>query len=537
MRNNRLLGVAIAATLSLPLAVTHAATTGLQNVGSSIANELTAGLSNKILTGGTITSTSFDTLSGQDVVDVPTSGITYAIDVLGGSTAATLPKTKKAAVVYTISTGSQINKQVEVTFTLSEGVFAQTPMLGISDSGNQIVDADIVYLTGGQGAKSTTFRVHTERTNKQLENGDQLMLAYQFQDAPSLQAAGGKVEMTVAVVDSLDTNNPKGPLNPERTVTIANSGQALTAALKSEDAGTIYLSTQKDSKEFTGSGGAYIDTLTARIGFLTLKNEANFKQSDGEKDFLVGDSTTGADGKLKTGTKLEITSGQFSASSGKVSLYYSSATPPIIKTADVVQTGNSYTATFELGDTELANIRTNANGKDVEIRMGVDGSTVINTVENPPQATLTLDFEEDYVTDVTTGPTSMRQIGQDGMTCTVYNIPFKGNSDIPNIRITNESSTAGKLTAKMYDQNGNSIGDPAGLALNGGNPVGPGETIHVNSTTLVDEVGFPNWTGRAIMKVTATLPKIEVLLLIRNSAPGAPPTNISAGATGDACDI
>jgi hypothetical protein len=447
-----------------------------------------------------------------------------------------LPKTKQAAVVYTISTGSQIDKEVLVTFTLSEGVFAQTPTLGISDNGNNIVTTDIVFLTGGQGQSFTNFRIPADVTGKQLENGDQLMLAYQFQDAPSLKAANGKVEMTTALVDSKDTNNPKGPLNPERTVTIANSGQALTAALKSEDAGTIYLSTQKDSKEFTGSGsGAHIDALNARIGFLTLKNEANFKQSDGEQDFLVGDNT--GDGKLKTGTKLEITSGQFSASSGKVSLYHSSAIPTTIKTADVVQTGNSYTATFELGDTELENIRTNANGKNVEIRMGVDGSTVINTVENPPQATLTLDFEQDYVTDVTTGPTSVRQIGQDGMTCTVYNIPFKGNSDIPNIRVTNESSTAGKLTAKMYDQNGNSIGDPAGLPLNSGNPVGPGETIYVNSTTLVDEVGFPNWTGRAIMKVTATLPKIEVLLLIRNSAPGAPPTNISVGATGDACDI
>jgi hypothetical protein len=551
MRNNRLLGVAIAATLSLPVGVAHAATTGFQNVGSSIADEPTAGItSDKILTGAIgarkIGSTSFDDLFQTEVVDVPSGGITYAIDVLGGDASAKLPKSKKAAVLYTISTGSAIDKELLVTFTLSEGVFAETPTLRISDkddpavADDTIVATDIVYLTGGTGLSFVNFRVsasNPDKTlgNKKLENEDQLLLVYQFKDAPSLKAADGKVEMTATLADDTDTSTPKGPLNPERTVTIATSGQALTAALKSEAGGTIFLSTQEDSKKFRGSGGAYLGPTSARIGFLTIKNEANFKQSDGEKDFSVGDST--GDGKLKTGTKLEITSGQFSASTGKVSLYYGTANPTTIKTANVTKTGENYTATFDLGDTELKNIRDNANGKDVEIRMGVDGTTVINTVENPPQATLTLDFEQEYVTDITAGPTSMRQIGQDGMTCTVYNVPHKGNPDVPNIRITNESSTPGKLTAKMYDQDGKSIGDSAGRPLNGGNAVGVGETIHVNSTKLVDEVGFPDWEGRAMLEIIATLPKIEVLLLMRNIAPGAPPTNLSTGATGDACDI
>lgn len=538
MRNNKILGVAIAA-FSLPVGVAQADTVGFQNVGSSIVNEPVAGFpGDKILSGAVtsrkIGSTGFDTLFNTDVVDVPSGGITYATDVLGGSASAKLPKTKRAAVVYTISATSAIERESLVTFTLSEGVFAEDPELAIADQGKQYTTT-ISINKGGKGSPSVVFRVPATNS-KPLDDGDQLLLVYQFEDAPSLKAEDGTVELTAKLLDSNDD-----PVNPERTVSIATSKSALTAELSSEDTGTIHISTLDGSKFFKGSGAVIVNpdankkSKVVRIGYLKITNKTGTKESDGETDFLVG--TDPGDGKIQAGTtQLKITGGQFDASvsAKSVYLYYAAASQEIARADAVDDVAN--TATFDLTDAELTDLRTvGGGGKSIDIRLEVDGTTEINTVENRPEATLTLDFAADYVTDVTTGPTALRQIGKDGMVCVLYNVPGVERADEFNVRIINESNSPGKFTGKMYLDNGTINGPTSGIDLTGGQPLAAGATMHLNAEDL-ETLGFPRWSKRAILEITATLPKFEALVLMRSKATGIP-TNVSVGASGSGCSL
>jgi hypothetical protein len=525
MPNRRILILnTIAFIFSLPLTVVQA--TNLKNVNLTTHNNTVAAgnPAEHILSDGIPTST-FDNISdGNVIASVPDTGIVYATELFGNDSALTLPKNKRAAVLYTID--GQIDQIFKIIFTLSAGVFAQAPKLAISDKNNDGYTSlnDVSIIGGGQGNQQVSFIIDAD--NDVLENGDQLMLVYQLSGVKEVLAtADGQIDLTVEL-QSLDGL----PVNLKRTVTVARSKQAIQIELQSENSGSVNISTANQRQSFSGSGGAYIDKNTAQIGFIKITHFSTLSHqimaADGETPLKIGDGTDGeiVAGSDQGGSKLALTSGQFAASlspPGRVFLFIDEGNEIVAQVTD------KNTASFPLDKVALQKLST---GNEIPIRITVDGTTAINTVENPPEATLTIDFKQDYVTDI--GPLSQtfRQIHKDGVSCMIYIVP---DTSIPrekiNIRITNKSNVDGSVSGRMYDQDGNSIGVPAPLK-NG--LIAAGETMYLNAEDL--EKKF-SWTGRAMLEITATLPSLEVMALMRNQADRSLLTNLSVGASGNSC--
>jgi hypothetical protein len=525
MRNHKLslIKVVITAALALQMSIAPAASS-FRNVNSATHGNIVVAAGNpaeKVLNGGIPTGT-FDNISeGNALVDIPTGGIVYATELFGSENTLSLPSTKKAAVLYTID--GKVDRHFIITFTLSDGKFAGDPKLAISDAGSKYTTL-IAIMSGGNNASSVEFFVEAGTNN--LADGDQLMLVYQLKEVnTALATPDSQIELTV----ELKTPNDL-PLNPPQQVTLASAKQAVKAELKSETTGIVKISTSNDRKKLTGSGGgAYVDETTAQIGLLTITNFSTdtnkIVASDGETQFKVGEGTDSVvtTGSEEKGSKLTITGGQFDASKilpGEVYLYIDDSTK--IK-ANVT---NDNIATFQLDNTKLQTLST---GNDIAIRMTVDGSTAINTVENQPEATLTIDFNKDDITDI--GPLSqpLRQIHKDGTVCVVYIVPAP---EIPiekiNIRITNDSSIDGAVSGRMYNEDGKLIGS-ASLT---NTVLKAGETLYLGVADL--EKKF-SWTGRAMMEITAAFPNIQILALMRNQRDRSLVTNLSQGATGNSC--
>lgn len=531
MRHNKILAASIASLLALPLA--GQAQIGLRNVNSEDGSDgvtfatgwgVTAVLDAEDSSGPSGPGYDLDP-DNQTVVKVPYDGIVYARELFGVETPI-IPSGNKAAVVYQID--GSIGQKFEITFTLSDGKFSGDPELAISAAGyNGDVEDDInTNKTGGSGSNSVKFEVN-ESTTTNLHSGDLILLVYQLQDTSILAESGGKVEMSVKLTDEFD--GP--PIALGDTVTVAQSKRAITAEeLRSNDgeAGKVTIAVDDASKSFTGEGDAHTGSSdAARIGYLNIENEVDVYQSDGINQFILGD---GGDANTESST-LTITSGQFAASMatpGKVILYQGGSE---VATAEVSDEEN---ATFTWDNTTIDDIL-----GESEIRIVVDGSTEINTTENPPEANLTIHFEPEDGTagantpemnDIVVGPVELRQIKKDGLVCMVYNVPATGASDNFNLRITNNSSVSGTVEFKMYDSNGVEIASSAApVKLE----IEAGKTLYRNAAGLIED-GF-SWSGRAIMEIISTLPNLEVLAMLRSITPGSPLTNVSVGATGSSC--
>jgi len=531
MHTNRILTAAVAAALFSPT-ISYAAGSFV-NVDSAPGNTPD---SNPILATGNKPHSDFDLSTDLVVVTGDdTEGIKYASELFGSGSPEELPTGDYAAVLYTID-ATEVNLTFDLTFTLSDGAkFSGNPLLGIADSGASWDSEMGEPREGGNGDSEAVFEIKASEVGKSLIGGDQFLLLYKIQDADVL-ADGESIDMTAHLQERYNG----ALINPERTVQIATAESALSSVdLRGEDGGTIYISVADDSKLFTtkdsaGSDeGAYIGTQTAKIGLLKITEASDVMSSDGITAFKLGGTPT----ELATeGSKLEITGGQFAASletPGKLELV-NTETNSVIATATV---SDENTATFELTDTILNEIA-DPDDQEIAIYLTVDTETAINTVENPPVANLLIDFTGDNLLDIQKDAVELRQIKKDGTVCVIYNVPHKEAVDEGNIRITNDSSIDGIITAKMYALDGSAIGPAEGIILNDGAVLGAGTTYYINSAGL-DAAGF-TWDkeakgGRAIMELTSTLPKLEVLLLLRNSAPGSPLTNLSYGASGSGC--
>jgi len=555
MRKNRILGVAIAATLSLPAGVVYAGT--FQNVNctdTSTALDCTA--DPKPVAGFNFKPTN------PSLINVPSDGTVYALELFGNTPYPTLPKTNKAAVLYTIDGG--ISTNFDLRFTLSDGAkFDGHPMLGIWDTNTKpapVADppdppvpdpkytASISPNEGGSSANYAKFDIGAG-TDK-LNDDDKLMLVYQLKSTTSLANEDGKVELSVSLEDSA-----KIPVNSAGTVTIATSKPAVKVGLRSETDGSVKISVADEDKIFAtgGIGPAFQSPTVAQIGYIEVTNvnagitesKKKIKESDGKTDFLIGEGTDGLvttgskdDEGLKRGSWLDITGGQFAASIDSTNTVF-------INSSDILSAGKANMtrtrAFFGLTDTNLQNLADEAPGTQatpVGIRMEVDDSTTINTVENPPEAKLTIDFVESYVKDITEVSSELLQISLNETVCVVYNLAGPDTQDKFSVRITNTSGVRGKLFGRLYSTDGDNNGVKiASGNLNGGNLIQPGETVVFHSGNAGETLNADGfiWEGRAMLVIISTLPGLEVMALSRHRTPGSPLSNISTGATGVSC--
>ncbi len=372
----------------------------------------------------------------------------------------------------------------------------------------------------GTSKSTATFTITADKSKCELNTNDQIMLLYKLGNTKALSVPGEQINLEV----SLKTRSSGKVVNPSRKITVATSKAGVkTAEIRPID-GNIKISVVADSKEFTGSDTSFISTTEASIGYLDLAQTTGVKTADGFTDFEIGGEGASADKST-----LVISGGQFTASlkkpKGKV---YINADGKSYEADTVTETE----ATWNLQDATLRSIA-EAPDDQTYIQFVVDGETAIEVPENPPTVTLTLDFADTTTTDMTIDSTLLR-IKKDGTICQVYNVPNSAASDILSIRVTNDSSSAGKLTATLYDMEGTAV-IAAGTELFGGEEIQSLETKRITAADLETLAGAA-WTGRARLVISSTLPKLEVLPLLRQNVPGAPLTNQSLGASGKSCN-
>jgi hypothetical protein len=324
-------------------------------------------------------------------------------------------------------------------------------------------------------------------------------------------------------------------VNPQRTIKVARSVRAVNAQVKSVEGGSLNIAVSTGSTQFSGEVGigemGYIDNYLAQIGKVVI--------ADGQNDAVMEDGVTPfkfSKGVTAENSTLTITGGQFEASKalpGKVSLHVDPGGPDY--TADSITTDAAgWTAVWNLNTAELASI---VNGTDNQafVHIRADGTSIINTVEEKPHATLEIKYDPATYQDAT-AESDIRKITKDGTVCTVYNVPppKKGviGADQLSIRVTNDSALSGKLMGKLYSQDG---GDPIWTGDLTTEEVAAGATVRFTSEDVATISGT-TWDGRAVLEISTTLPKIEVLALIRqNGIRMAPLSNLSAGAHGVSC--
>jgi hypothetical protein len=296
-----------------------------------------------------------------------------------------------------------------------------------------------------------------------------------------------------------------------------------TVDLKKMEAGNIKISVLTESKEFTGDGTVFVGTNEAKIGTLDIENETNVMAADGESAFEVGKT-----GALADKSTLKIADGQFAASLKSPGKVFIQAGTTNLQ-ADTVTESE---ATWNLHDTGLQTIAATLTGQTA-IHFMVDSQTPINVPENDPTATLTIDFDDTKMTDITIADVDLRKIKKDGTVCHVLHLPNSAAKDILSLRVTNDSSQAGKLTIAVYDMEGVAVIEP-GTELFGGEEIKQYETKRITAADLETLAGGP-WTGRARGVISSTLPKLEIFNYLRENVPGAPLTNQSVGAMGNNC--
>ena len=554
MRKNRILGAAIAAALSMQMGIAYA--------GGSFLNETAS--------GGT---------SPTDYIAVPEDGIRYASELFGSSVGVPAlpsttgtPATPRAKVTYTVGTaeikGADSSDKLVVKFEFPGGEkFAEHPTLNFVNVGGTctgpISTPNSTPTEGGTNNSYVIFKVDTSTTTLCVEAGDELELLY--------RVAGVTADATVTMQASLQADSPLVNKDVTRTATvILPSAPAIEIDLKPQLSGWVKIDVNNDEKKFVGDSttlGAYQDEFKAEIGTILVKNlsvtaaattaaQDDYKvmESTGAAEFKFTGATTGDTVVSTSLNKLEITGGQFNASTASGMVYididndnlYDSTTDPV-----AVVDAATNTATFKLSD---AHMNTLATANDFRaIRMQVNGTTPINIVEVPPHGTFTVDFKQGENVGDTYGveghvkEADLLQIKRNGTVCWILNV-HKGESTMPadypgpnapdkpyknpfgsSIRISNTTGVDGKLTALMYDKDGTQLA--GGLLLD---PIKPGITEVFDAWRLRDIYGIGAWSGRAALVISSTLSKMEVMSLLRHE-PGGPLTNVSIGAGGASC--
>jgi hypothetical protein len=346
-----------------------------------------------------------------------------------------------------------------------------------------------------------------------------------------LAEPGQSINMTV----ELKTPTLGMVVNPQRTIKVARSVRAVNAQVKSVEGGSLNIAVSTGSTQFSGEVGigemGYIDNYLAQIGKVVIADGQNKAvMEDGVTEFKFSQGVTAEK------STLTITGGQFEASKalpGKVSLHVHPNGPDY--TADSITTDAAgWTAVWNLNTAELASIVAGTDNQAF-VHIRADGTSIINTVEEKPHATLELNYDTATYQDVK-AESDIRKITKDGTVCTVYNVPPPKKdvigADQLSIRVTNDSALSGKLMGKLYNQDGEAPIWTGDLTTE---EVAAGATIRFTSEDLAEITGV-TWDGRAVLEISTILPKIEVLALIRqNGIRMAPLSNLSAGAHGTSC--
>jgi hypothetical protein len=541
MRNkNTILAAAITATLTI---MNQAYALDATNfAGTSFTSD-----------GGDTTGTISTTLAESE------KGIRYGSHLFGsGNTPATLPSGEKAAVKYEVE--GSIGFTFEFKATLSNGAKFSDANSGpqlVYNHGNSNASDDPSISGGSCGGEKECIWTVTLDANEKLNDGFLFYVLYQLTNTDALQDPGEKINLSATLSSTLS-----GSIATDKSVTVAQSEDPLDVEIEPGEDFNLRISVSSNNTEFVTTATDSEELLSANdvvIGYLRIQNNTDVHGVDGTTNWDLGLSNNfeaGFDEGNNLNTALTITSGQFNASitgsSGSVYIGLPGESGGTISTnSNKIEATSvtSTTATWELSDTDLQAITANSSTTQRPvIVIETDGTNAVNLEENPPEATLTIDYK-DYQQDITYGPTELADFRQDGTTCWVYNVPppsSEGVADVMNLRITNDSaSVSGEILGTLYPMNGDttSLTNPifSGINLLGeGVELGAYQTVRITAddiAALGGDTPYVWWEDggrRGSLLISTTLPKLEILVLMRDGNTGIV-SNLSTGASGFAC--
>jgi hypothetical protein len=436
---------------------------------------------------------------------------------------------------FSLSNGAAFGNEIDLATGTNldfvahpSGTHASVTPNGGGDKG----DSEVTFLV--QPASSSPFN----RTKADPDNST-LVLRFQLTDLEALQSPGEEIKMTVSLFDSNGTN----PIDTVETATVAASARGSDIELEA-DGGPAEIDVSTGSVNFIGNG--IITPTMVSLGTLTLDYEAGSIVADGSQ-WIFGSS----DPRPESAT-LTVTNGNFAASlsttdggtgNGTVFLnldkdetYDTDNSNPTTDPADIPATSvTADTAIWELDEDDVDAMRLNNTSY---ITILADGTTEINDFNDPPEATFVVTYGGG---NKDTFKKKLLQIKRNGTVCTLYNVPNINALDVMNLRITNTSSQAGVLrgTLRLMDgtilfKNELLLGDETAPG-----EVAPNQTVRLTSQNIDDvSVAAGNasgWQGRAILTVSSNVTSMEMFGLLRSSS-GGPLINMSVGGSGSGCD-
>jgi hypothetical protein len=450
--------------------------------------------------------------------------------------------------VYTVE--ETLSSNFKATFALNNGAtFGDDIVLGSGDTLDFVAhpsgthSAVIPSSGGNAGDSEVTFLVQPTDNNGFNRIGDNtLVLRFQLTDLDALQSPGEEIKMTVSLFDSSGNTQID---TPSETEVVATSARGSDIEL-SADSGPAEIDVSTGSINFIGNG--IITSTMVSLGSIKLASE-----TDGP---IVADGSSwefGTDDPTPDSATLTVTNGNFAASlstadggtgNGAVFIELDGADDESYDTddsdpnepADIAATSvTDDTATWELDADDVANM---VEATTSYITILADGTTEINDFNDPPEATFVITYSGGKKD---TFKKKLLQIERNGTVCTLYNVPNITALDVMNLRITNTSSKEGVLRGTLRLMDGTILFNNELLLGTEDAPetIAPNETIRLTSQNIDDvSVAAGNasgWSGRAILTVSSDVTSMEMYGLLRN-ANGGPLINMSVGGSGSGCD-
>jgi hypothetical protein len=496
MHNNKVLGVAITAALSM---------------GMNTAVQAAAG--------------DFD-------LTVPAAGVNYAYELFPDSTTA-INTTAPNKVVYEAS--KAFSDEFYAKFTLSSGGWdaaLDSGALVASGGGTKVALVD----KGDKGDSEAKFLI-----TGGVALTDTLTFDFKFTDTDNVLAnEGGQIKLSayfgIAANETLIAQTTPDDL------LVANAVQGVGWDIEPDTtAGEIAIDVTNNSQTFVGG---VTDTMV-NLGSFALFDRAALD---------LAATTFNFDVDLPTATAtLTVTNGIFNASKDATGTlnkemvfidWDCNSTGTFDETAgDIAATTlTDTTATWDIDSDPLHSgtnpLWTTGNTRDNCIKVIADGTTPIKPQANAPDVLLSLNFgnqTKDF-------PGKLRHVKRNGTTCWIYNVPNINALDLGFIRVTNSSSLNGVLKGELRNEAGDILFTEVDLLE--GSTLAPNATAVIPNTKLAEfakavDPANEVWDRRAVLIISSNLPEgtMEAFGLLRKSGtPGGPLMNISTGAGGNSCN-
>ncbi len=565
-KNNVLLAAAIAATLVVPMSAAYA---GFDNYMGCPTGSGTSSTSCIVTLGvsGTVTPA-----ASHSVIPMNSSadgGVKYGTHLFGATgNSVVLPSKQSEYAVAEWTVEGTPGGEIQVTAELEGASFNGTttaPEVMLEYKGG----SSLVINGNGTTAQPSNIGDCNNTITKctwllksavtagvlTLNDQDKLYVIYKLTKAgDKLKEVGGQINMIGKLGTAINED-----IMGKKTIVVATGTDPLKEVTLAETLNTqIKIATAEGSTGFISTGTTtsdeYLGASEVIFGYLTIKNNLEAVADDGYTPWQLGGTGFTAGHNATTGVNTMLTvkaGGQFAASltgsKGLVYLRTLGATGNMIPGGEAKSVTETE-ATWELTDDALQAITT---AEKVGLVIKADGATMINVPEEDfPTAELTLSYAAtNSMKDIKypggdSDGVVLTKYRQDGTICWVYNVAFPAATDEINVRITNDSTTEGCVKGSLFEKDGTPVGTGA-VELG---CVQGGATLYIGSAKIADLFNLPpDKGGRGIMLVTSTLPKMEMLSMLRAKSPVcygpacSPPnnynplTNMSVGAHGVAC--